>query len=48
MKDFTPTQKLLMAFALFAAVTFAVLMATPGQSAATAPSTQPAGLMTPF
>jgi hypothetical protein len=49
MKDFTPTQKLLMACALFAAVTFAVLMAYPGGSAARpAAPTQAGGMMTPF
>ena len=48
MKDFTPTQKLLMAFALFAAVAFAVAMAVPARSDAGAPMQAPAGLMTPF
>ena len=47
MKDFTPTQKLLMACALFAAITFAVLMAYPAGAGEPA-NAAPAGLMTPF
>ena len=48
MKDFTPTQKLLMACALFAAITFAVLMATPAGAGEAAANAAPGGFMTPF
>ena len=48
MKDFTYAQKLLMALAVFVAVTFAVLMGAPGQATDTAPSYQPSGINTPF
>jgi hypothetical protein len=49
MKDFTPTQKLLMALVLSAAVTFAVLLATPAQrNGAVAHPAAPATMLTPF
>ena len=46
MKDFTPVQKLLMAFALLVAVSFAVAMGVPKQSDAGANAT--ASMATPF
>ena len=48
MKDFTYAQKLLMALAVFVAVTFAVLMGAPGQAADATPAYQPSGINTPF
>lgn len=48
MKDSTTTQKLLMAVALLAAMAFAVMMAYPAGSTATAAPAAPSGMMTPF
>jgi hypothetical protein len=48
MKDFNTTQKLLMAFAVLAAVTFAVLVAVPADAVQAAPVHTAAGMSTPF
>ena len=49
MKDFTPTQRLLMVLALSAAVTFAVLVATPAPSSGKVAQPAPTStLLTPF
>jgi len=48
MKDFTPTQKLLVILALSAAVTFAVLVATPAERPGAARPAPPATMLTPF
>ena len=48
MKDFTPAQKLLMALAVFVAVTFAVMVGAPGQAVDAERAYQPATMTTPF